>query len=98
VIATFGQRGSAPGKFNVVGGIARDARGNFYVADMLKSAILVFDREYQFVKEFGYRGYGPGNLVAPASLAASEDKLFVAQVPRRGVSVFRIAEGPDATE
>lgn len=96
-ITPFGTKGSAPGKFNVVGGIARDAHGNVYVADMLKSAILMFDPQLQFVKEFGYRGNGPGNLVAPASLVASDDKLFVAQMPRRGVSVFMVASGTGAT-
>lgn len=97
-VERFGQKGSAPGKFNVVGGIARDAHGYTYVADILKSAIIVFDPEYQFVKEFGYRGRAPGNLAAPSELAMSDDKLFVAQIPRRGVSVFQVASGPGAAD
>lgn len=101
-IRPFGQRGSAPGKFNIVGGIARDDAGTFYVADMLKSAILVFDRDFRFVREFGYRGGEPWNLAAPEELVVTgEGRLFVSQKARRGVSVFQVsmsssvgAEGP----
>lgn len=95
-VREFGMKGGAPGKFNIVGGIARDARGNFYVADILKSAIVVFDPEYKFIKEFGYRGGAPGSLAAPDELAMSDDKLFVAQIPRRGVSVFQVAASSTA--
>lgn len=86
----FGQKGGAPGKFNVVGGITRDAAGNYYVADILKSAILVFSPELVFLKEFGYRGRKPSNLAAPEEIVSSGDKLFVSQMARRGVSVFRV--------
>jgi DNA-binding beta-propeller fold protein YncE len=91
-IRSFGVKGSAPGKFNVVSGIARDDAGNFYVADILKSAVLVFDGELRFVREFGYRGGGEGSLAAPDDLAVGADKLYVSQHARRGVSVFRIAQ------
>jgi hypothetical protein len=86
----FGVRGGAPGKFNVVGGIARDAAGNYYVADLLKSAILVFDREFRFVKEFGYRGVRPGALAAPEEIVVGGEKLFVSNRGRKGVSVFHV--------
>jgi hypothetical protein len=89
-IRGFGQKGSAPGKFNIVGGITRDDAGNFYVADLLKSAILVFDPELQFVKEFGYRGRAPGSLAAPEEIVAAGEKLFVSNRGRKGVSVFRV--------
>ena len=56
VLQGFGVRGSAPGKFNIVSGIARDERGYYYVSDILKSAVLVFDKNFRWVKEFGYRG------------------------------------------
>jgi hypothetical protein len=86
----FGQRGSAPGKFNIVGGIARDAAGNFYVADLLKSAILVFNAEFRFVKEFGYRGRRPGSLAVPEEIVVGGEKLFVSNRGRKGVSVFHV--------
>jgi hypothetical protein len=91
-IQSFGQRGSAPGKFNIVAGIARDDAGNLYVADMLKSSILVFDPQYRFVREFGGRGGRPQNLVAPEEIAVSGDgRLFVSNRAHRGVSVFKVS-------
>lgn len=95
-IQGFGEKGSAPGKLNIVGGITRDDAGYTYVADMLKSAIIVFDPELRVVKEFGYRGRNPGNLVAPDEIVAAAGKLFISNRGRRGVSVFRV--GPAAED
>jgi DNA-binding beta-propeller fold protein YncE len=86
----FGERGSAPGKFNIVGGIARDEAGYVYVTDILKSAVLVFDPALKFVKEFGYRGRAAGSLAAPEDVVAADAKLFVSNRGRKGVSVFRV--------
>jgi hypothetical protein len=92
-IRGFGQKGSAPGKFNIVGGIARDDAGNYYVTDILKSAVLVFDKDLQWRKEFGYRGGRPSSLAAPEDLVAVGDRVFVSSRAQRGVSVFRVV-GP----
>lgn len=86
----FGQRGSAPGKFNVVGGITRDDGGYYYVVDILKSAVIVFDPEFQFVKEFGYRTRRPGGLAAPEDILAANGKLYVSNRGRNGVAVFAV--------
>ena len=91
-VRAFGVKGSAPVKFNVVSGIARDDDGNFYVADILKSAVIVFDKDFRFLREFGYRGRGPQNLAAPEDLVAGGGKLYVAQHARRGVSVFKVVQ------
>jgi hypothetical protein len=87
---SFGVKGSAPGKFNIVSGIAVDERGYYYVADILKSAVLVFDKDFRWLKEFGYRGVRPGSIVAPVDVAAGDGKVFVSQFARKGVSVFEI--------
>ena len=42
-VAQFGRPGSGPGKFGVVAGIAADEAGYIYVADRLRSVVLVFD-------------------------------------------------------
>ena len=87
----FGTPGSAPGKFNNAAGIVADDRGYYYVADRLKSAILVFDKNFGFVKEFGYRGSRPENLIGPMRLAMdAKGRLYVSQLANRGVSVFNI--------
>ncbi len=90
-VRSFGGRGSGPGGFGIVGGIVADDRGNYYVADRLKSVILIFDKDFRFQKEFGYRGMNPGNLIGPKSLVLDNlGRLYVSQLRSRGVSVFKI--------
>ncbi len=87
----FGRPGSAPGRFGVVGGIVADDRGYFYVADRLKSVVLVFDKDFKFETEFGYRGIKPQNLISPRYLGLDKNgRLYVSQLSSKGVSVFRI--------
>ena len=86
----FGMAGGAPGRFNVVGGIGAGPEGLIFVADTLKSAVLVFDQHFNFLSEFGYRGSHPDSLVGPRSLAVSQGgKLYVTQLAKQGVKVFR---------
>ncbi|WP_242393654.1 NHL repeat-containing protein [Anaeromyxobacter oryzisoli] len=93
----FGTRGSTPGKFNVVAGIAADERGYLYVTDLLRAVVMVFDPSLEFVGEFGYRGEAPENLIAPIDVSVGKGQVFVAQGAMRGVSVFRVEiAGPDA--
>jgi DNA-binding beta-propeller fold protein YncE len=88
----FGVSGSAPGKFGVVGDVVADEKGNYYVADRLKSAVLVFDKNFNFLKEFGYRGSRPDNLIGPKNLTLdARGRLYVSQLRSRGISVFKIA-------
>ena len=69
VTASFGKAGSAPGLFGIVGGIAKDDQGNYLVVERLRSVVMVFDKEFRFLKEFGYRGDKPGNLIRPNEVA-----------------------------
>ncbi|HEY6007621.1 MAG TPA: hypothetical protein VIU40_04800 [Geobacteraceae bacterium] len=89
-VRTFGARGSSPGKFNVVSGIAADDSGNIYVTDTLRCVVMIFDKELNFRTEFGYRGLEPGNLIAPMELTVNNDRVYVAQTRSRGVSVYRM--------
>lgn len=89
-VRSFGVRGSSPGKFNIVGGIAADKMDNIYVTDILRCVVMIFDKNFNFKTEFGYRGLDPGNLIAPMDLAVNNGMLYVTQSRARGVSVFRI--------
>jgi len=88
---SFGRSGSAPGKFGIIQGVVVDEAGRYYVSDRLKHAIIVFDQDFNFLGEFGYRGNRPGNLVAPGSMVFVDGKLFVSQMGRRGVAVFQVS-------
>jgi DNA-binding beta-propeller fold protein YncE len=92
-VRSFGSLGSRPGMFGVAGGITVDASGKFIlVADTLRCVVTVFDRNFKFQTEFGFRGLGPSNLVGPMQLAVdSKNRLYVTQLRNRGVSVYQIA-------
>lgn len=51
-ITSWGSRGTAPGQFNVVHGIAIDAQGNVYAADEGNRRVQVFDGNGTFKKQF----------------------------------------------
>lgn len=89
-VRSFGESGNIPGKFSVVAGIASDESGNIYIADTLKSAVMIFDKDFKFIMEFGYRGEKPENLIAPRNMVVSNGNLYVSQAKKRGVSVYKI--------
>jgi hypothetical protein len=91
-LSSFGQPGSVPGKFNVVRGVVRDDRGNFLVVDSLRSTVSIFDKDYNFLLQFGQRGVNRGSLFSPNDIAVDDSgKVYVAQARSRGISVFRLA-------
>jgi sugar lactone lactonase YvrE len=55
-LATWGGRGSEPGKFTVAHGIALDSRGLLWVADRENQRIQIFDQNGKFVRENKYAG------------------------------------------
>jgi len=90
-ITSFGTPGSAPGRFGIVGGIVSDEKGNFYVADRLKSVVMIFDKDFKFLKEFGFRGLRRDNLIGPRNLVLDpQGRIYVSQLRNRGVSAFEI--------
>lgn len=90
---SFGASGSGPGKFGVVAGIGADPRGNIYIADRLRSVVMVFSPQLVFLGEFGYRGDRPEDLIVPDELAIDpvEQRVFVAQAANKGVGVYTVS-------
>ena len=90
-VSSFGKRGSAPGRFGVVAGIAADGKGNYLVADTLRSVVMIFDKNFQFQGEFGYRGFKPGNLIGPREVTVdTNNRVYVTQLRGRGISVYSL--------
>jgi len=88
----FGKPGSAPGKFNLVRGIALDSRGNYFVVDRLKSTVMVFDGNFTYITQFGFRGPKRGNLIAPDDVVIdASGRVYVTQNIKRGVSVYAVS-------
>jgi hypothetical protein len=89
----FGKPGGAPGRFNIAAGVVRDSKGNFLVLDKLKCAVMAYDKDYNFLSQFGSRGLKPGDLIAPDGIVIdNSDRIYVTQGRSRGVSVFKITQ------
>ena len=90
-LTSFGRPGSAPGRFGIVSGIARDSEGHVLVVDKLRCVVMVFDADFNFLNEFGYRGTRPENLIVPDDVVVDKkDRLYVTQGRMRGISVFAL--------
>lgn len=89
----FGKRGSAPGRFGVVTGIAVDRDGNILVVDKLRCVVMIFERtNFALLKEFGNRGFQPGNLIGPDDiLVDSQNRAYVSSLRKRGISVYQLS-------
>lgn len=93
-VRSFGRPGSAAGNFGVIGGVALDGEGNLFVSDRLRSLVMVFTREFRFLREFG-RTANREWLARPGALALDPaGRLYVSQVRDRGVAVFAIVSAP----
>lgn len=90
--AVFGKRGSTNGRFGVNAGVAVDRDGNILVADKLRATVMVFDKNFTLLTEFGRRGFGPGDLIVPDSLLVDENnKAYVSNMRKRGVVVYQLS-------
>jgi hypothetical protein len=73
-IKNWGSRGTGPGQFNIVHGIAIDAQGFVYVGDEGNKRVQVFDREGTFKSQFQNVGSPTALCISPGA----QQFLFVA--------------------
>ena len=66
-IKSWGHRGTAPGEFNVVHGIAIDAQGDVYVADEGNRRVQVFDSDGTFKRQFQNVGTPTALCITPGA-------------------------------
>jgi hypothetical protein len=66
-IKSWGQRGTAPGQFNIVHGIAIDAAGNVYVGDEGNRRVQVFDGDGNFKTQFLNVGTPTALCISPGA-------------------------------
>jgi hypothetical protein len=76
-IKSWGSRGTAPGQFNVVHGIAIDAQGNVYVADEGNRRIQVFDSNGTFKTQWLNVGTPTAVCMTPVA-GGNRQHLYVA--------------------
>jgi hypothetical protein len=90
-VSYFGKPGGAPGRFNIVAGIVTDSRGNILVVDKLKCSVMVYDKNFNFLNQFGSRGWKSGFLIAPEDIVIdSRDRVYITQAGKKGIIVFRL--------
>jgi DNA-binding beta-propeller fold protein YncE len=89
----FGRRGSSPGKFGVPTDIVADATGKYIlVSDILRCVVMIFDNDFKFYSEFGFRGYQPSNLIGPMFMTVdSKNRVYVSQLRNRGINVYQLS-------
>jgi hypothetical protein len=63
-------------------------RDGLYVADALDCAIKVFSRQGRFLRSFGRKGSGPGELNFPSGVAVENDGIVVADKLNFRIQVF----------
>jgi hypothetical protein len=59
-----------------------------YIADALDCAIKVFSRDGRFLRSFGRKGGGPGELNFPSGVAAAGDAIVVADKLNFRIQIF----------
>ncbi len=73
---SFGDRGSAAGRFNFPTHIFRSPAGELYVTDSLNFRIAIFDEDGQPLGTFGHHGDGSGDLAMPKGVAVDRDGVI----------------------
>lgn len=86
--------GAADGRswetFGRIVDVAFDDSDNAYVLDAQSRRIVVFDARGAFVREFGARGNGPGELGRPAAIEILRDgSLALLDLSDRGINLYR---------
>ena len=83
--------GEAPGYVTKPRVVTTDRQGNIFVSDQKKDKprIQMFTHEGQFVRQFGEKGTGPGQLLRSHGLVFdSSDRLFVVDVDCMRINVY----------
>jgi hypothetical protein len=79
--------------FGEIGDVGFDADGNLYIFDDQVAEITVVSPTGEFLRKFGGRGDGPGEIGQPLAMTVFPDgKVAISDLGKRGVALFD-AEG-----
>ena len=68
-----------PGQLKKPWDIDFDTQGNIYVVDLDKSQVLVFSEDGQYLRHFGHKSLGEGELSQPRGMCISGDYVYIAE-------------------
>jgi DNA-binding beta-propeller fold protein YncE len=88
-----GQPGDGPDQFNAPSAVVTAPNGDIFVADghggNTNARIVKFDRDGKFIKAWGHKGSGPGELDIPHAIAMdSQGRLFVGDRQNNRIQIF----------
>jgi DNA-binding beta-propeller fold protein YncE len=89
LLATLGQRGTAPGEFNYPTNVALDRAGRLYVSDSMNFRVQVFGPDLEPLRQIGRKGDMPGYFAQPKGVAIDPDgHLYVVDANFEAVQIF----------
>ncbi len=85
-----GTMGHGPGEFGFVTDAVQDSAGNYYVGEYGEyDRIQKFDKDGNFLFQWGGHGEKPGEFIRPQNLAIdSQDRIWVADACNHRIQVF----------
>ena len=88
-----GQPGDAPDQFNAPSAVVTAPNGDIFVADghggNTNARIVKLDKDGKFIKTWGHKGSGPGELDIPHAIAMdSQGRLFVGNRQNNRIEIF----------
>jgi DNA-binding beta-propeller fold protein YncE len=88
-----GTPGSGPDEFNAPSAVVTAPNGDIFVADghggNTNARIMKFDKDGKFIKTWGQKGSGPGDLDIPHAIAMdSQGRLFVGDRQNNRIEIF----------
>jgi hypothetical protein len=90
-LAIGGSEAKAEDLFSELRDIAVDDEDRIYVLDLKEASIAVFDRTGNFMKTFGKKGQGPGEMSRPSSLEITpQNEIAVNDSSARKVHFFTL--------
>jgi len=89
-LGEWGARGSGPGRFRALSGIAADEAGRVYVLDSQNNRVEVFSPSGGLLGSWGVRGVGLGEFAQPSAIAVGCDgDVYVADTDNNRVERFQ---------
>jgi len=76
--------------FSQIRSIEVDKSGRMYILDQREAHVYVFDSEGNYVKTFGEKGQGPGELNTPFSSTITSRKELAVENFRRGINFYSL--------
>lgn len=91
-VAGFGRRGTAPGDFESLRGIALDSEGRIYVSDVRRGNISIFDRNFQFLLEMGMgtQTRHPLGFMLPSAIVIDpRDRIYISDAGNSRIAIYQ---------